>query len=38
VVQNTRVVELDVGELNVFDFSIDLETKGKLYTKGYDHC
>lgn len=38
VLENTRVVELDVGELNVFDFSIDLETKGKLYTKGYDHC
>lgn len=37
VLENTRVVELDVGELNVFDFSIDLETKGKLYTKGYDH-
>jgi len=38
VVDNTRVVELDVGDLNVFDFSIDLETKLRLYTKGYDHC
>jgi predicted acylesterase/phospholipase RssA len=37
VLENTRVVELDVGDMNVFDFSIDLETKGKLYTKGYDH-
>lgn len=37
VVENTQVIELDVGELNVFDFSIDLETKGKLYTKGFDH-
>ena len=35
--ENTRVVELDVGDLNVFDFTLDLETKGKLYLKGYDH-
>ncbi|AUT19077.1 hypothetical protein DSLPV1_106 [Dishui lake phycodnavirus 1] len=37
VIENMSVVELDVGELNVFDFTIDLETKGKLYTKGFDH-
>ena len=34
--EHMQVVELDVGEINVFDFSIDLETKGKLYTKGFD--
>jgi predicted acylesterase/phospholipase RssA len=35
--EHMQVVELDVGETNVFDFSIDLETKGKLYTKGFDN-